>query len=313
VGVHRIKLYLKVEKKYLIVVVGPTAVGKTALGISLAQHFKTEIISADSRQIYRQMEVGTAKPTVAERVSAVHHFVDILDLEEDYNAGRFADEALKLLDDLFAKNRVVMAVGGSGLYVKALCEGIDPMPSVPPLIREQLNQELKEEGLGPLVKELEHSDPAYFSEVDSGNPQRVIRALEVIRATGKPYTSFRVRKPVERPFEVVKIGLEMPRELLYAKINDRMDQMIKKGLFKEAEALFPLKDYNALQTVGYSEIFRYLEGAYDQEEAVRLLKRNSRRYAKRQLTWFKKDDKTQWFLPGQLSEIIQYLAGKLDV
>jgi len=302
-----------VDKKYLIVIVGPTAVGKTSMGITLAQQFNTEIISADSRQLYKQMELGTAKPSLQERSMAKHHFVDVLTIEQTYNAGQFADDALLLLETLFKNNSIVLVVGGSGLYVKALCEGMDEMPEISKEIRENLNREKLERGLGDLIEELKKSDPTYYDMVDLKNPQRVIRALEVIRTTGRPYSSFRNQTQTKRPFEIIKIGLELPREQLYDRINLRMDYMIRDGLFAEAEKLMPHRQHNALQTVGYSEIYGYLDGSYDKEEAIRLLKRNSRRYAKRQLTWFKKDELTRWFRPDQSSEIIQYIKNRLDI
>ncbi len=301
------------NKKYLFVVVGPTAVGKTAMGIELAQHFQTEIISADSRQVYRQMELGTAKPDQVEMAAARHHFVNVMNIDNEFNAGQFEDEALQLLDNLFLKNDTVLMVGGSGLYVKALCDGIDEMPKIDPMIREKLNKQKEAEGLGSLVRKLAELDPAYYQIVDQNNPQRIIRALEVIESSGLTYSYFRTQKKAKRSFEIIKVGLELPREILYKRIDNRMDLMIEKGLFEEAAELFPKRHLNALQTVGYSEIFRYLEGEYDKEEAIRLLKRNSRRYAKRQLTWFKKDESTQWFSPSQFSEIIAYLDNQSNI
>ena len=284
------------HKPRLISIVGPTAVGKTALGIELAKELSTEIISADSRQFYQEMEIGTAKPTIEELESAPHHFINSHSINEFYSAGHFERDVLKKLDELFKSNSNVLMVGGAGLYVKAVCEGFDEMPDVDENIRKELNQQFKMDGLASLLQELEERDPIFFDQVDRQNHQRVIRALEVIRSIGKSFATFRNKKPAaKRPFENVKIGLEMSREKLYQRIDDRMDQMIENGLFEEAEKLYTKRELNALQTVGYKEIFGFMENKYDREEAVRLLKRNSRRFAKRQMTWFKRDSEIIWF------------------
>ncbi|WP_040664812.1 tRNA (adenosine(37)-N6)-dimethylallyltransferase MiaA [Nafulsella turpanensis] len=302
---------MKEEKKFLVVVAGPTAVGKTAFSIQLAQYFGTEIISADSRQLYQKMTIGTAKPTEEERAAVPHHFIDILPPEKDYNAGHFERDALALLDELFKKHQAVVVAGGSGMYVQALCNGIDQMPEVPTVLRNQLNEKLEKEGLAGLVAELKALDPLYYEEVDRQNPQRVVRALEICLHTGQPFSSFRQQKTAKRPFKIIKIGLERPREELYQRIGARMDAMIAEGLFEEAASLYPKKSLNALQTVGYREIFDYMDGFYDREEAVRLLKRNSRRYAKRQLTWFRKDPEFLWLHPGELPKAIDYIERKI--
>jgi tRNA dimethylallyltransferase len=297
---------MKDKQRILISIVGPTAVGKTSFGIAIANHFNTEILSVDSRQFYREMEIGTAKPTQDERNQAVHHFVDTHSITEDYNVGQFELDALTLLDEKFKTHNIIVAVGGSGLFFKALWEGFDDMPEVGEGIREQLNQEYLENGLDALVAELELGDPVYYGQVDLKNHQRVIRALEVIRSTGKPFSSYRVKnKSQDRNFINIKIGLEMDRAELFNRIDQRMDVMISDGLFAEAKHLEIYKSKNALQTVGYSEIFRFFEGEYDREEAVRLLKRNSRRYAKRQMTWFKKDAEVQWYSPNDLEIVIE--------
>ncbi|MEL6559135.1 MAG: tRNA (adenosine(37)-N6)-dimethylallyltransferase MiaA [Bacteroidota bacterium] len=302
------------EKKFLIVIVGPTAVGKTALGIEVARHLDTVILSADSRQFYKEMDIGTAKPTPEEKAQVPHYFVDSLHIEEDYNVGKYENEALTLLAKLFVNHRAVVMVGGSGLYVKAVCEGIDEMPEIDPTIRTRLNQEHEKYGLETLVNRLKDQDPEYAEIVDLNNPQRVIRALEVIESSGQTYTSYRNAKTtVERPFEIIKIGLEMPRDQLYSRIDKRMDLMIEAGLFEEAESLYEKRYLNALQTVGYSEIFGFLDKAYDKEEAIRLLKRNSRRYAKRQLTWFKKDAAINWFSTDHSNDILGWLSNQLDI
>ncbi|RED96635.1 tRNA (adenosine(37)-N6)-dimethylallyltransferase MiaA [Marinoscillum furvescens] len=306
---------MSAKTKILLSVVGPTAVGKTAFAIQLAQHFKTEIISADSRQFYREMEIGTAKPDADELAAARHHFINSHAIQEHYSVGMYERDALLLLDRLFQKYDVVIAVGGSGLFFKALWEGLDDMPEVDLNVRAQLNATFQKEGLDPLLKELEAEDPIYYDQVDRHNHQRVIRALEVIRSSGKPFSAFRKGEDADkpkRPFTNVKVGLTMDREVLFDRINQRMDQMIAQGLFKEAMDLMPYKDHNALQTVGYTEIFRYLEGAYDKEEAIRLLKRNSRRYAKRQMTWFRRDEEIKWVKPDDFQEVIRSVSELLD-
>ncbi|NVK84562.1 MAG: tRNA (adenosine(37)-N6)-dimethylallyltransferase MiaA [Cytophagia bacterium] len=298
-------------KKHLICIVGPTAVGKTAMGIQIAHFLNTEIISADSRQFYRELEIGTAKPDAAELAQARHHLVNSLSIHDPYDVGLFEKEAIELIGQIHKKNNSVVMVGGSGLFVDAVCNGLDEFPEVKEGMREDLNEEFKNTGLQPLVEELKNSDPEYFEIVDVKNPQRVIRALEVIRSTGQKFSNFRKKSKKERPFEVIKIGLSMDRDKLYQRIDQRMDIMIEQGLFEEAKTFLSFKELNALQTVGYQEIFPYLEGEYDYEEAVRLLKRNSRRYAKRQLTWFKKDESVNWFNPSESAEVLDWLNSQL--
>lgn len=301
------------KKKILVSVVGPTAVGKTAMAIRLAQHFDTEVVSADSRQFYQEMNIGTAKPDAHELAAAKHHFINSHSIREHYTAGMYERDALALLGQLFEAHKVVVAVGGSGLFFKAIWEGFDDMPEVDLAIRHQLNEQFEQKGLAPLLQELLENDPQYYAQVDRQNHQRVIRALEVVRATGQPFSDFRKGKNnTVRPFTNIKIGLNMERDQLFERINHRMDLMISAGLFEEAEALEMYKDHNALQTVGYTEIFGYLEGRYDREEAIRLLKRNSRRYAKRQLTWFQKDEEVNWYKPDQVEDLIQLVQRALD-
>lgn len=300
------------EKNLLVVVVGPTAVGKTAVTIALAQHFQGQIISCDSRQFYQEMEIGTAKPDKEEMAQIPHHFINSHSIDQDYDAGAFAEGAEKLLENLFRKNKVQFMVGGSGLYVRAFCEGLDEMPETDPQLRAELNRQLEQEGLDSLLTELKSADPVYYDLVDRKNPQRVVRGLEVIRSTGMPYSHFRQGgQQKEHAFDILKIGLEMDRTTLYQRIDHRMDMMIEQGLFEEAKALYPHKDKNALQTVGYKEIFDYLDGIHDKEETIRLLKRNSRRYAKRQMTWFKKDTEVRWFEPDQIPQIIATVEERL--
>lgn len=299
------------NRSYLILVVGPTAVGKTDICLNLAKKFNTEIVSCDSRQFYREMKLGTAKPSSDELQQVPHHFINSLSIEEDYDVRKFEKEALALLEGLFKHHQLVIMTGGSGLFADAIVNGMDEMPEVASEIRAGIIQEYEQKGLGFLQEEVAKNDPEYFGIVDQKNPQRLMRALEIWRGTGKKFSSFRVKSKKERPFEVIKIGLERDREALYVRIDLRMDQMIAAGLFDEADALFGKRNLNALQTVGYSEIFGYVEGKYDKEEAIRLLKRNSRRYAKRQMTWFKKDESIKWFSPEKQGEILAYIQDQI--
>ncbi len=294
------------SRNRLIVLVGPTAVGKTALAIRLAEHFNTHIISTDSRQIFREMEIGTAKPTPSELAQAPHHFINTRSISEPYDAGTYAGEVHGLLGELFASHPLIVLSGGSGLYIKAVLEGFDDMPEVPPIIRKEVVAGFEKQGL-PWLQELVHRlDPDYYEIVDRKNPQRLMRALEVIKHTGKPFSSFRVKQARQLPFDVIKVGLSLDREELYQRIDQRMDNMIQAGLFQEAGQLFSQRALPALQTVGYQEIFGFLEGHYDREEAIRLLKRNSRRYAKRQLTWFRQDKSIRWFNPTDWEAVVTY-------
>ncbi len=299
------------NKKSLVVLVGPTAVGKTEVAIKVAKEFQTEIVSADSRQFYKEMNLGTAKPTADELKAVPHHLVNHLSIHSPYTVKDFEEDALEIIAEIHSRHDVAVSSGGSGLYVQALCKGLDEMPQVPIAVREALMNDLEKVGLASLLQQLKKLDPDYYAIVDKANPQRIVRALEVCLFTNEPYSSFRARKNVERPFKVIMVGLRREREELYARIDSRMEEMIKSGLFEEAKSLHEFRHLNALQTVGYSEIFNYLEGAYDFEEAVRLLKRNSRRYAKRQLTWFNKDEETRWFHPCQEEELIAYIAGSI--
>lgn len=301
----------KTEKKHLILVVGPTAVGKTTLCVQLAKKYNTEIISADSRQFFKEMNIGTAKPSVQEQEGVLHHFVDSHTIKEEYNAGAYEQDVLQLLGKLFREKNVVILTGGSGLYVRSITEGMDEMPETEPDVRIRLQQQLDTHGIESLLDQLEKLDPDYYSQVDRANPQRVIRALEVCLTSGRPYSAFRKNSSRERPFNIIKIGLNRDREELYQRIDKRMDLMLQQGLLDEAKALYPYRSHNALQTVGYKEIFDYLDGAYDWEEAIRLLKRNSRRYAKRQLTWFHKYPDYTWFDPKQWDELVTYLEAHL--
>ena len=284
------------QRPVLLTIAGPTAVGKTALCVQLAQHFHTEIVSADSRQFFRELSIGTAKPTPAEMQGVPHHFIDSHSISEDYSAGRFATDCLAVLGELFQKYPLVIFTGGSGLYVQAVTDGLDELPSVPPEVRARLHAELAAHGLPPLVAELAATDPVAHARIDQQNPQRVVRALEITRATGQPFSSFHTDgPPPENPlFRNVKVALTREREALYQRINLRVEHMLEAGLLDEVRSLLPYRHHHALQTVGYQEIFGFLDGDYDWPEAVRLLQRNTRRYAKRQMSWLRRDAAYQW-------------------
>lgn len=299
------------DKKFLLLVVGPTAVGKTDLCLNLAKKFKTEIVSCDSRQFYREMNLGTAKPSSEELQQVKHHLINSLSIEEEYDVRKFEMDAVRVLEEIFKKVNVAVMTGGSGLFADAITNGLDEIPDVDPEIRQQIIKEFEEKGLEWLQSELSKNDPEYFDQVDRQNPQRLMRALEVFQGTGMKFSSFRVKNKVSRPFQIIKVGLYRERQELYDRIDQRMDQMIASGLFDEADALFGKRHLNALQTVGYSEIFGFMEGKYDREEAIRLLKRNSRRYAKRQLTWFRRDEEIRWFHPDQGREIVAWIESQI--
>jgi tRNA dimethylallyltransferase len=298
------------EKK-LILIVGPTAVGKTELCLTLAKRFDTEIVSCDSRQFYREMHLGTAKPSSEELAQVRHHLIDSLSIEEEYDVKRFEKDALAILDEIFQRKSVAVMTGGSGLFADAITKGFDDIPEIDPQIRSRIIADFEEKGLEWLQGQIATVDPEYYEQVDRQNPQRLMRALEVSLGTGLKFSSFRIKAKVSRPFEVIKIGLERERDELYQRIDWRMDQMIEAGLFEEAASLFDRRHLNAMQTVGYLEIFGFLEGNYDREEAIRLLKRNSRRYAKRQLTWFRRDPEIRWFHPDQTEEIIEWVENQM--
>ena len=299
----------KVTKR-LIVIVGPTGSGKTDLSIGVAEHFGAPIISTDSRQFYRGMAIGTAQPSREQMARVEHHLVDCLDVSEDFNCGAYERVALERLAELFEKYDTVVAVGGSGLYIKALCEGMDDLPDAEPALREKLLKRLETEGLESLVEQLRELDEVYYNEVDRCNPQRVLRAVEVCLTTGEPYSSLRKGGAKKRDFEIVKVGVDYPREELYDRINRRVDMMMADGLEAEARAMLPHRHLNALQTVGFSELFDYFDGTITKEEAVELIKRNSRRYAKRQMTWFRRDKEIQWFTKPKVDEVVAYLVSR---
>lgn len=293
--------------KKLIVIVGPTAAGKTALAIRVAKQLNAEIISVDSRQIYKELTIGTAKPDEDELRQVPHHFINSHSISEDYDAATFGEEALLKIYSLFETYNYVVVCGGSGLYIKALLEGFDDIPEVPDEIRDQLIEEFENKGMLWLQNRMRELDPEHFKKIDQKNPMRLMRALEVKLATGKSISEFQKQVVKELPFQVVKIGVDVERAKLYERIDARMDDMISKGLFNEAKNLYAYREKNALQTVGYQEIFGFMDGQYDQAEAIRLLKRNSRRYAKRQLTWFKRDEQIKWFKPDDTNSILEYI------
>ena len=295
------------KKKYLIVIGGPTAAGKTSTAIRIANHFGIEILSADSRQFYQEMSIGTAKPSNIELAQAPHHFINNLSIHDKYSVGDYEKEVLNKLEILLKDKQSAILVGGSGLYIRAVCEGLDEFPEVPQNIKEELINLFEQEGLAPLQASLQDLDPQYYAEVDIANPHRLIRALSVIKASGAPFSKFRNQAPKERPFEIIKIVLEMDRAELYDRINQRVDVMIETGLIDEARVLHPNRHLNALQTVGYEELFNHFEGKISLEEAIELIKRNSRRYAKRQMTWFRKKADWNRFSPTDIGGILDFL------
>jgi len=297
--------------KTLIVIVGPTAIGKTALAIEIAKQFSTEIISADSRQFFKEMEIGTAKPSAEELAAAPHHFINSHSVNTLFSTGDFEIQALKLMDELFKKHDLLVMVGGSGLYIDAVCKGLDDLPATDINIREQLNEQLATEGIEAIKGQLSRDDPEYYAKVDQSNPQRMIRGLEFFLSTGMKLSSFLTNSKKTRPFNIIKIGLNTDRAILYNRINLRVDLMMDAGLLDEVKALKDYRSYNALNTVGYSELFAYLDGEIDLEQAVDKIKQNTRRFAKRQLTWFRRDDHTTWFEPNRTDEVITFIKQAL--
>ena len=295
-------------KKTLIVITGPTAVGKTTLCMDIAKHFGIPIINADSRQIYRELKIGTARPTDEQTQAVRHYFVGTLSLDDYYSASLFEQQVLQLLDQLFLTSDYALLTGGSMMYIDAVCDGIDDIPTIDDETRRLMKQRLADEGLEALCEELRRLDPEYYEIVDRQNPRRVVHALEICTMTGKTYTSFRRRERRQRPFSIVKIALNRPREELYERINCRVDQMMSDGLLEEAHALYPRRELNALNTVGYKELFDYLDGRWPLEEAVERIKGNTRRYARKQLTWYKKDEQIRWFHPDDKESIIDYIT-----
>ena len=291
------------KNKTCVIIVGPTAVGKTAVAVELATHLNTKIVSADSRQCFRELNIGVAKPSQEQLHKIEHFFIDSHSIHDEVNAKVFEEYALQKVNDIFKKHDMAVMVGGTGLYVKTFCNGIDEVPVIKPEIREKINADFEWEGLEWLQKEVERLDPLYFSKGEIKNPHRLMRALEVKLSTGRSILEFQTQQKVKRNFTIVKIGLELPREDLYKRINKRVDDMMALGLLEEVKSLQKFKKLNALQTVGYRELFGHLEGDLTQEEAVEAIKINSRHYAKRQMTWFKKDEEIKWFNPNEIDLI----------
>ena len=296
----------------LIVLIGPTGVGKTELSLSIAEHFQTCILSADSRQLYQDLKIGTAAPTPSQLARVPHHFVGTLRLTDYYSAAQYEADVLEKLEELFQHNDTVVLTGGSMMYVDAVCKGIDDIPTVDKETRELMLQRYEEEGLETLCAELKILDPEYYQIVDLKNPKRVIHALEICYMTGKTYTSFRTQKRKERPFRIIQIGLTREREELYDRINRRVDEMMQEGLLEEAKSVYPFKHLNSLNTVGYKEIFNYLDGEWSLDFAIEKIKQNSRIYSRKQMTWFKRNPNIQWFHPEQKEEIMNYINDQLS-
>ena len=294
--------------KRLIVITGPTAVGKTNLCMDIAGQLGIPIINADSRQLFRQLPIGTAQPTKEQRARVRHYFVGTLDIGDYYSASMYEQDVMSLLQQLFAGSDYALLSGGSMMYIDAVCNGIDDIPTVDDETRSLMKRRLAEEGLEALVEELKRLDPEHYELVDRQNPRRVVHALEICHMTGKTYTSFRTSQKKQRPFEIIKIGLNREREELYQRINRRVDQMMEEGLLEEARIMLPYREANALNTVGYKELFNYFDGVWNLSEAVERIKGNTRRYARKQLTWFKRDQQVQWFRPDQKDEILKYIA-----
>ena len=294
--------------KTLVVILGPTGVGKTDTCIKVAKHFNVPIINADSRQIFMELPIGTAAPTQTQQQDVKHYFVGNHHIEDYYSASMFEQDALQLIDQLFASNDLALMSGGSMMYIDAVCNGIDDIPTVDDDTRQWMKQRLEHEGLPALVEELKVLDPEHYNFVDKNNPRRVVHALEICHMTGKTYTSFRTNQIKRRPFNIVKIGLNLPREELYQRINQRVLNMMQEGLEEEARNVYPKRQFNSLSTVGYRELFEYFDGLCTLEEAITKIQSNTRRYMRKQLTWFKKDDKIQWFSPNNIEEIINYIS-----
>ena len=296
--------------KTLIVITGPTAVGKTRLCIDIAKHFDIPIINADSRQIYKELKIGTARPTDEEMREVKHYFVGTRSLDDYYSASLYEQQVLALLEEQFKTHDFALMSGGSMMYIDAVCNGIDDIPTIDDGTRETMKRRLQEEGLEKLCEELKQLDPEYYEIVDRQNPKRVVHALEICTMTGQTYTSFRKREQKRRPFRIVKIGLNRERTELYDRINARVDEMMANGFLKEAAGLYERKGLNALNTVGYKELFDYFEGRWTLKEAIERIKGNTCRYARKQLTWYKKDEQMKWFHPDQKEDIINYILSK---
>ena len=298
-------------KKKLIIVLGPTGVGKTELSLSLAEHLGCDIISCDSRQFYRELRIGTAAPDEDQLKRVRHHFVGMLELEDYYSCGRFETEMLKKAEELYNEKDTLIMVGGSMLYIDAITKGIDDRPEVDEELRNSLWERYEKEGIEKMRDELKMLDPKYYEQMDQKNYKRIIHALEICIATGKPYSDLRSQSSKKRDFDIIKIGLSLPREELYERINKRVDKMVEKGLIEEAKALYNKKDLNSLNTVGYKEIYKWMDGEWDKDHAIEMIKQDSRRYAKKQMTWFKRDEEITWFDPTEIEEVTKFIDEKL--
>ena len=299
--------------KNLLVIIGPTGVGKTELSLRIAENFGTEIVSADSRQLYANLKIGTAAPTPEELQRVPHHFIGTLQLTDYYSAAQYEEDALKLLDRLFQTKDVVILTGGSMMYVDAVCKGIDDIPTVDEETRKTLLERYEKEGLEQLCAELKLLDPDYYKIVDLKNHKRVIHALEICYMTGKTYTSFRTQEKKTRPFRTIKIGTTRDRKELYARINQRVDIMMEQGLLDEVKQVYPYRQLNSLNTVGYKELFNYLDGEWALPFAIDKIKQNSRIYSRKQMTWFKRDEEIRWFHPNQEEDILTYIKQKIQL
>ena len=300
------------SKPTLIVLIGPTGIGKTDLSLNIAEHYNTEIISADSRQLYADLKIGTAAPTPEQLARVKHHFVGTLQLTDYYSAAQYEAEVMKKLDELFKRHSVIVLTGGSMMYVDAVCKGIDDIPTVDEETRKTLMQHYENVGLERLCAELKILDPEYYDIVDKKNPKRVIHALEICYMTGQTYTSFRTSQTKERPFNIIKVGLRREREELYARINKRVDIMMEDGLLEEAKSVYQYKSLNSLNTVGYKEMFKYLDGEWELPFAIEKIKQNSRIYSRKQVTWFKRDTDITWFHPDDTDNIMSFIEERLN-
>ena len=305
--IHILKKMKSITKK-LVVVLGPTASGKTSLGLEIAKKLNTEIISSDSRQFYKELKIGSAPPSQIELETIKHHFIQHLSVCDNYSIGQFEKEAIKKITNLFKKHEIVLMIGGSGLYIDAVCDGIDSIPKTPKNIRDRINLKFEKKGLEWLNSKVERIDPQFYNHVDTNNPQRLKRCIEVFETTGKQLSSYYNKARKKRNFEIIKIGISTERNKLYEKINERVDLMIKNGLIEEAKSLLKYRDHNALNTVGYKELFNYFDKNCSKEFAINEIKKNTRRFAKRQMTWFRKDKKIKWFVRHELNQILDFIA-----
>lgn len=299
-------------QKTLIVVVGPTAIGKTSISIALAKKFGSEIVSADSRQVFRELSVGTAVPEPEQLAAVKHHLVQHKSIHDNYNAAAYEHDALHIIETLFKKNDLVFLTGGSGMYIESVCSGIDDMPDITPEIRQKVVAFLHDEGIEALQAILKKDDPEYFQEIDIQNPARLVRGVEMLWQTGKPFSLFRRKSPRKRPFRIIRIALDMDRQVLHQRINERVDQMMENGLLDEVRSVSEFQNLVPLKTVGYQEFFEYLQGKTTLEDAVELVKRNTRRYARKQLSWFRRNNETHWFHPDNIQQIATFIETEIN-